>query len=222
MMHTKKDIPFVRVIEILPIDALTPTDGNPRINDQAVDEVAKSISAYGFNQPIAIYGPKNVIKAGHTRWKAAKMLQMKEVPCVRLTHIEAEKIDERERERKLAGYLIADNKTGELAGWDEALLREILIENVGIDIEKLTSFVPTGFSNTELDLLINGYKYEFDLPSAESNRKVQNLKDVTKITLSVSSLEIRNKLLPELRKWLSNLPYSSEVRLHVHDNEDLM
>lgn len=208
-------IPMVRAIEVLPVDALTPTENNPRLNSQAVEEVARSIAEYGFNQPIAIYGPENVIKAGHTRWKAAKMLQMTEVPCVRLTHLEAEKLDEKARERKLAGYLIADNKTGELAGWDEVLLKEILVESVGVDLESLTAMAPTGFSSAELDLLVRGFNYDLTLPSKGLKKPVR---DLTKVTLVVPSVEVRTQLLIDLRKWVSQLPYAQEIRIHAHED----
>lgn len=212
---TQAGIPMVRSIEVLPVDSLTPTENNPRLNAQAVEEVARSIAAYGFNQPIAIYGPENTIKAGHTRWKAAKMLQMTEVPCVRLTHIEAEKLDEKARERKLAGYLIADNKTGELAGWDEVLLKEILVESVGVDLDTLEAMAPTGFSSAELDMLVKGFNYDLTLPKAGVKKAVL---DLTKVTLVVPSVEIRTQLLIDLRKWITQLAYAQEIRIHAHED----
>lgn len=63
------------------IDEIIPYINNPRDNEPAVDAVASSIKNFGFNQPIAI-DSKNEIIAGHTRYKAAKKLDLKEVPCV--------------------------------------------------------------------------------------------------------------------------------------------
>ena len=62
------------------IEEIKPYVKNPRKN-QPVDKVAKSIKEFGFNQPI-IVDKDGVIIAGHTRWKAAKKLDMKEVPVV--------------------------------------------------------------------------------------------------------------------------------------------
>ena len=54
---------------------------NPRRNDDAVDYVANSIKSFGFRVPLVI-DQDNVIVAGHTRYKAAKRLGMKTVPCI--------------------------------------------------------------------------------------------------------------------------------------------
>ena len=47
----------------------------------AVKYVAESIKEFGFKVLIVI-NKDNVIVAGHTRWKAAKSLNIKEVPCI--------------------------------------------------------------------------------------------------------------------------------------------
>lgn len=60
---------------------ITPYEKNPRRNDDAVQYVAESIKQFGFKVPIVI-DKDGVIVAGHTRYKAAKELKMKEVPCV--------------------------------------------------------------------------------------------------------------------------------------------
>ena len=50
---------------------LTPWEANPRLNDQAVEAVAQSIRAFGFNVPILCDRNFSII-AGRTRWKAAE------------------------------------------------------------------------------------------------------------------------------------------------------
>ena len=57
-------------IRQVPIDKLKPWERNPRINDSAVDAVAKSVETFGFNVPI-LYDQHMMIVAGHVRWKAA-------------------------------------------------------------------------------------------------------------------------------------------------------
>lgn len=61
----------------LPIDELIPYENNPRINDDAVDAVAKSIEQCGYIAPI-ITDESMVIMGGHTRVKAMKRLGIKE------------------------------------------------------------------------------------------------------------------------------------------------
>lgn len=99
-----------------PIGEITPYEKNPRNNDGAVDAVAASIREFGWQQPIVV-DKNGVIIAGHTRYKAARKLGLKEVPVV---------VAENLTEEQIKAYRLADNKTGELAGWDFSALEEEL------------------------------------------------------------------------------------------------
>jgi ParB-like chromosome segregation protein Spo0J len=128
-------------MEIKPvyIDELKPWEKNPRINDGAVDAVAKSIKTFGFNVPI-LYDQHMMIVAGHVRWKAAKILGLKTVPGIQLS------LNQAQRE----AFAIADNKTAELADWDYDVLEEILKELPEEEIDLNT----LGFSEAELDAIL--------------------------------------------------------------------
>ena len=65
-------------IILVNIDKIKPYKNNPRQNDSDVEKVAESITLFGFKNPILL-DTKNVIVCGHTRWKAAKKLGMKQV-----------------------------------------------------------------------------------------------------------------------------------------------
>lgn len=110
MKNTAKNAPMSVVM--WPIDRVKPYDKNPRINDGSVDSVARSISQYGFRQPIVV-DKGGVVIVGHTRLKAAKKLGMTEVPV----HVASDL-----SETKARALRIADNKTHELAGRDVDLL----------------------------------------------------------------------------------------------------
>lgn len=98
------------------IDKVIPYENNPRKNDDAVDEVAKSIEAFGFKNPIIV--DKNyVIIAGHTRLKAAIKLGLTHVPVI----VAEDLTDEQANALRLA-----DNKTGEISKWDRKKLDEEL------------------------------------------------------------------------------------------------
>ncbi|MCD7758382.1 MAG: ParB N-terminal domain-containing protein [Bacteroides uniformis] len=86
--------------ESVRVDAIVPFDKNPRKNDLAVEAVARSIAAFGFNCPIII-GPDNRICAGHARWKAAKKLGLKTVPVIKVDALIGE---------KFMAFNIADNR----------------------------------------------------------------------------------------------------------------
>lgn len=98
------------------VDELHEYENNPRKNENAVAAVAASIELAGFKVPIVIDG-KGVIVAGHTRLKAAKKLGMQTVPCIVADDLTDEQI---------RAFRLADNKVGELAGWDFDKLEEEL------------------------------------------------------------------------------------------------
>ena len=118
-------------IEYIDTEKLTPYINNPRINDNAVDVVAASIKEFGFKNPIII-DKENVIIAGHTRLKAAKKLELKEVPVIRVEDL---------TENQIKAFRIADNRTSEFAEWDMELLE--------IELEGLDALF-TGFDTKEL------------------------------------------------------------------------
>ncbi len=82
--------------------------------EQAVAAVAASIREFGFRQPIVV-DEAGVIIVGHTRWKAAQLLELKVVPVHVATGLS---------KAQVKAYRLADNKTGELADWDHACCRE--------------------------------------------------------------------------------------------------
>jgi ParB/RepB/Spo0J family partition protein len=96
--------------EMFDIEKIQPYANNPRRNDHAVAAVAASIAEFGFRQPIVLDGHYRLV-VGDTRLKAAKRLGMKQVPV----HVITELTPEQAR-----AYRIADNKTAELADWDQA------------------------------------------------------------------------------------------------------
>ena len=116
-------------VERVPLDIIRPYHKNPRINHKAVEGVKASILEYGLNQPLVV-DAKNVLIVGHTRYRALLELGVEEVPVVRpkLTAKQAKE------------YRIADNKTGEVAEWDQGLL---IPELRGLDTGRMQVFFPT-------------------------------------------------------------------------------
>ena len=124
-----------------PIDRLIPYDKNPRLNDDAVEAVARSIQEFGFRQPIVV-DDEGVIIIGHTRLKAAKQLGLSEVPVHVARGLSPEKIK---------ALRIADNKTAEIAEWNLELLPIELSELQGMDFD----LGLLGFDQDELAKLLD-------------------------------------------------------------------
>ena len=106
------------------INEIKPYEKNPRKNDEAAKYVANSIKEFGFKVPIVI-DKDGVIIAGHTRYKAAKKLKMKEVPCIMADDLTDEQVK---------AFRLADNKVGEMAEWDNDLLSEELDGILSLDM----------------------------------------------------------------------------------------
>lgn len=107
-----------------PINEVIPYEKNPRINDNAVPAVMKSIEEFGFKVPIVI-DKNGIIVTGHTRLKAAKKLGMKTVPCIVADDLTPEQIK---------AFRLADNKVAEAPEWDMELLNEELDGIIDIDM----------------------------------------------------------------------------------------
>ena len=123
-------------VEEMKLSDLKPYEKNPRKNDRAVEPVANSIKEFGFRVPLVI-DKDNVIVTGHTRYKAAKKLGLKTVPCIKADDLSDEQIK---------AFRLADNKVGEISEWDTELLDlecEELLANSDIDLELFGFTDPT-------------------------------------------------------------------------------
>lgn len=143
-------------VEQTELSELKPYEKNPRINTDAVDRVAKSITDHGFTNPI-ITNKDGVILAGHTRYLAAKKLGLKKVPVLRL-NVDNER-----------AYRIADNRTGEFSTWDFDLLVDELVQikEEGVEIE-LTGFDADELKRfTSIPELTSGEASLDDLPGVD-------------------------------------------------------
>ncbi len=123
-------------VQTINIKDIKPYAKNPRNNDSGVDAVARSIKEFNWQQPIVV--DKNyVIIVGHTRYKAAKKLNLKKVPIVVADNLSDEQVK---------AYRLADNKTNELTDWNMDLLNVELDGILDID---MTDF---GFDESNMKL----------------------------------------------------------------------
>jgi len=113
----------------------------PALRAFTLDQIAASIRAFGFTNPILV-DPDGRIIAGHGRFLAARALSLKKVPTIELGDLS---------EIQKRALRIADNKIALGAGWDLDLLK---IELSEIEVEMDLSI--TGFSTGELDVTLNG------------------------------------------------------------------
>src|SRR5436305_12469056 len=129
-------------LEHWPIERLVPSVRNARTHSDAqVAEIAGSMRAFGFTNPVLVGDDGDVI-AGHGRLAAARLLGLADVPVIPLRGL-----TELQRRR----LMLADNRIALNAGWDAEMLNLELKELsvMGADLAAL------GFTAAELAAALN-------------------------------------------------------------------
>ena len=179
-MNKQKD-PNVVLIDT---NLLIPYINNARTHpDEQVTQIASSIKEFGFNQPILIDADDGVI-AGHGRLLAAKKLELKKVPCIRLEHLS---------ESPKKAYILADNRIALNSGWDFEMLK-MEVEDIKDNFD-LKDF---GFNREELEGLLGEFEHDIDVideinESVNFIVKCENIaqKEIIKSRLGITSEKIQ-------------------------------
>ena len=138
-------LPPLPAFEYRAISSLKPNPRNARTHSKKqVREIARSIEAFGFNNPL-LTDSDGMVLAGHGRLEAAKHLGWAQVPTLRLEHLS---------EAQRRAYVLADNKLAEKAGCDRELLAVELSELALVLPEVNLDLTVTGFDVGEIDLII--------------------------------------------------------------------
>ena len=118
---------------VIPIGDVQPYPQNPRRGD--VDAIAESLMAHGQYKPIVVDRKTNYILAGSHTWQAMQRLKWS---SVNVTYVD---VDEETAKR----IVLADNRTSDLASYDDSALLALL--------ESLPDLDGTGFDGGYLDHL---------------------------------------------------------------------
>ncbi len=131
-------------IETVNVEQLKPYKNNAKIhNPGQISQIAESIQQFGFVNPILIDENDEII-AGHGRFEAAKVLNLPQVPVIRIGHLT------NVQKRKLR---IADNRISENGGgWDADLLNIEIGELC--ELEDIADITITGFNDIEIDQIL--------------------------------------------------------------------
>jgi site-specific DNA-methyltransferase (adenine-specific) len=155
-------------IEYLEVDKLQPYERNAKKHDvDDVQAIIRSIESFGFSDPIGIWGPDNTIVEGHGRLEAAKKLGLEKVPVIRLDHMN----DEQRR-----AYALAHNKTAELSGWLDEILKE--------ELDSITDFDMGDFGFDPEEIEVNPEEIEeddFDVEEAIPEEPKAKLGDIYRL-----------------------------------------
>ena len=140
-------------IEQINITEIKPYINNPR-KKVNIDDVAKSIQEFGFQQPIVVDKIMSIV-VGHTRYLASKQLNLEKVPVV-IADLDS---------NQAKAYRIADNKLNESSVWDNSLLNKEITELLDANYEILN----LGFSQEELEDFIG-----FDTSNMEDFKEIED------------------------------------------------
>ncbi|MBU6251977.1 MAG: ParB/RepB/Spo0J family partition protein [Alphaproteobacteria bacterium] len=123
-------------IRLIPIANLQPLPNQPRRNfdDEALDELARSITALGVLQPIVVrdMGTHFQIVAGERRWRAAQRAHLHQVPVI------VKEFDDR---TALEIALVENIQREQLNAWEEGETYRRLIQDYGHSQEELGRIV---------------------------------------------------------------------------------
>jgi hypothetical protein len=132
-----------RPIELRSPYSLRPAERNARTHSKKqIQQIADSMSRFGVINPVIVDDHRRII-AGHARNEAAKLLGLRQIPVIPVSHL---------NETEIRAYMLADNRLAEKAGWDRETLAielgelHIALPEIGLDLG-LTGFEPGEFDS---------------------------------------------------------------------------
>lgn len=143
--------------EYISIDELKPYEKNARTHsEEQIETICNSIREFGFRNPVII-DENNMILAGHGRVMAAKQMGLEKVPFVRWDDM---------TETQKRGFILADNKTADLSGWDFEILQEELqdidldMTDFGFEIDEIEETDNDGYYGDERERTNKAYNLD--------------------------------------------------------------
>ncbi len=122
--------------DIVDLSSVKPHPLNPRQGD--IGAICESLKAFGQYRPIVVNKRDGIILVGNHTWYAARDLDWK--------HIAVSWVDV--DDESALRILIADNRTADLAAYDDEKLKQLLLS--------IDSFDGTGFDGEDIDSIIGG------------------------------------------------------------------
>jgi len=123
------------VIEVV-LTEIEPNPYQPRktMNDESIEDLARSIERHGVVQPILVrrVGDAYQLIAGERRWRAARRAGLTTIPCI---------VDDVPDEGALELALIENLQRDDLSGVEAALGYRRLIEEFGLTQEQVSEYV---------------------------------------------------------------------------------
>lgn len=175
-------------VEYVPIESIKPYEGNAKKHPRKqIEQIKESIKDLGMNDPIGIKG--DIIVEGHGRYTALKELGWKEVPIIRLDHMNDE---------QMRTYVHVHNQLTMNSGFD--------LKKLKMEVEKITKF---DLSKYGID--IKAQKFDFEKMHGEYKAdtlfrvaNIQNLEKAQYPGVGPYDIPIIKPVyeLPPIREWI--------------------
>ncbi len=206
-------------IDYVPIEQLK--FHSRRLRKRSADAVAaleRSVQSFGIVLPVLI-DQQNTIVGGEGTVEAARNLGHRDVPIVRIDHLD---------EGEVRLLRIALNKLGETSEWNKVELKQEFEELLSMDLE--LHYEVTGFSTVEIDNLVHAPAAvdeedpdDIGVPLGEPGSAISQLGDLWMLgdhrVLCGSSLEMDNlvRLMAGrmARMVLTDAPFNVKISGHV-------
>lgn len=186
-------------VEQVPIDSLTPFDGNPRVGDVAA--LATSLQVNGQFRPLVVRAETNQILAGNHTWRAAKTLGWATVAISRLHGLTDE---------QATRIVLADNRYSDLASYDDQALADLLAT--------VTDFDGTGYDRSDLDSLLASLEASQPATALTDPDDVPDLPEVAQSVLGdVWSLGKHRLLVGSATESLEALMQGDQAHIVITD-----
>lgn len=181
-------------VEKVSIDTLSLDEANARTHSQRnLDSIAASLKKFSQVKPIVVKGTKVI--AGNGTLMAAKQLGWKTIAITR--------VPDSWTEQEAKAYAIADNRTAELAAWDE----ETLLETLRSLDDSLA--LACGFSDMDMKALEAIYG---EIPEGFEGRISDP--NLTPITGKVISLKVSDDTFDKWKETWDTLDGDDDARVN--------
>ena len=143
-------------VEWVSVDTISPDPANARRHgERNLDAIKASLRRFGQQKPLIVDG-NGIVRAGNGTFEAIKALGWPRVMILR-TALKGSDV---------TAYAIADNRTAELAEWDDQALRGQLaaLKDEGFDLDA------AGFDLGEVEALLGGLIAGEEAPDGEGPR----------------------------------------------------
>ena len=153
-------------------------------NERNIESIVASLRRFGQQKPIVI-DSSGVVRAGNGTLEAARQLGWESIECVETSLKGSDAIS----------YAIADNRTAELAEWDDEVLAAQLN---GISIEDADLVAAAGFSEDELSEILGKFDIDEIEPPQLNDGDRDPFRQMT-FTVHDSQFEVIEKALQQAK-----------------------